>query len=451
MKYKILFWVSICFCFVYSTKAQKEIIMEFNNFDDFAASAELTVWKNGEEFILLKDTVINNRIIFNVPDSVNPGMFNVKFYGNLPLNEIRIIYDGKNQTVILYAISDMFKISVKGGGETEKYYTAKNLSDSLLQRIINFQHLLNNYNREEEFAKTILNCINKEIKMIDNIYREQNEIHKGSMFLSYFNAERNFIPDIGDLKDNIVAKAIEHYFDFFDPLDTLLWNSYLIVSKTENFLTLALKNTEGTREENIKKAVDNYMNRIISSDRAVNTIANIMRKWLNKYGFETIMEYIDIQYLSAQCDAGQDFNLQDRLEAYKRLAPGKTAPEITWMGFDKNIYMLSKLQANKKIIIFWATWCPNCEELLPKIYKYLSDKPDIKVVAIALDESKKPWEDIIKSFSGWYHLRAVEKWQDETVKTYAVSATPVIYIIDSSNKIQKKVSNWDDFILEINK
>ena len=44
-----------------------------------------------------------------------------------------------------------------------------------------------------------------------------------------------------------------------------------------------------------------------------------------------------------------------------------------------------------------------------------------------------------------------EKWQNDIVKLYGVVATPSIFIINSDNKIQKKVNNINDFINEIEK
>jgi len=245
---------------------------------------------------------------------------------------------------------------------------------------------------------------------------------------------------------------LQHFFDYFNPLDPLFMRSPVIDSKIEDYLSIAASNGDDIkREENIKRAIDNYMLKIISSDYVIKITANFMRKWLNKYGFESIVEYIDIQYLSAQCDAGEDFNLQERLQEYKRLAPGNIAPDITWLGADNNIYTLSNLKANKKVVIFWGTWCPNCEELLPKIYNYLQNKNNIKVIAIGLDEDEKQWEITIQKFVGWQHLRAPEKWQNDIVKLYGVVATPSIFIINSDNKIQKKVNNINDFINEIEK
>ncbi len=431
--------------------AQKQIVVEFNNFNDFAASANLFAYKNGNEFSLISDTIINKKISFNIVDSIEPGMFTLKFNGNLPLNDIRIVYDGKNQIVKINAKPELNSIVVKGGGETEKYYAARNITDSITQRIVNLRRLIVSYNPDDDFAVEINAFIEKEIKTLANTYDDINTKYKGSLFLTYFNAGRSYVPAMWQSEDVVRADALKHFFDFFNPTDVLLMRSPVLIAKIEDFLNLSSSSTNKSREENLKNAVDIYMQKISQSDEAVNVSANIMRKWLNKYGFEAIMEYIDIQYLANQCDAGFDFNLQERLEAYRRLAPGKDAPEIAWLGSDNSIFMLSQLNAKKKIVVFWASWCPHCKVMLPQIYDYLKNKIEIKVIAVALDKEELPWADLMKMFQGWHHLRAVEEWNNETVKLYAVSATPAIFIITENNKIQKKVSNMEDFITEIEK
>ena len=63
---------------------------------------------------------------------------------------------------------------------------------------------------------------------------------------------------------------------------------------------------------------------------------------------------------------------------------------------------------------------------------------NIKVVAIALDDNTKVWQQAISNYPGWIHLQAKNMWDDELVKLFAVYATPTVYVLDEGFMIVGK-------------
>lgn len=71
---------------------------------------------------------------------------------------------------------------------------------------------------------------------------------------------------------------------------------------------------------------------------------------------------------------------------------GQTPPEVTVEDLNGDTVSLARWVGKKPVIVeFWATWCPICEELLPRMeaaQKKYGDKAEFVVVAVAVNQSK---------------------------------------------------------------
>lgn len=70
---------------------------------------------------------------------------------------------------------------------------------------------------------------------------------------------------------------------------------------------------------------------------------------------------------------------------------GQTPPAVTIQDLDGNAVDLGRWVGKKPVIVeFWATWCPICAELLPRMeaaHKTYGDRVEFLVVAVAVNES----------------------------------------------------------------
>ena len=71
---------------------------------------------------------------------------------------------------------------------------------------------------------------------------------------------------------------------------------------------------------------------------------------------------------------------------------GQTPPAVTIQDLDGNPVDLGRWVGKRPVIVeFWATWCPICEALLPRMeaaqHKY-GDRAEFVVVAVAVNQSK---------------------------------------------------------------
>lgn len=103
------------------------------------------------------------------------------------------------------------------------------------------------------------------------------------------------------------------------------------------------------------------------------------------------------------------------------------------------------------ILHFWATWCPYCKKLQPKLVELQQKYKDknVKIVAISFNEDDGAMpQDEIKS-RGYDFITAVDG--DNVAAKYGVRGTPTTFFINKNNQVVFKStsSNIEDPRLEL--
>ena len=141
------------------------------------------------------------------------------------------------------------------------------------------------------------------------------------------------------------------------------------------------------------------------------------------------------EYLAAQLVNLNGCNLNDKLvnklELYRKLKPGKTAPEILFSDNTK----LSDIKSIK-LLVFGASWCPKCKEDIIKLYNNYSawKQKRVEVVYLSIDTNKTDFENIYKNVP-WKTDCQFKGWDTKAVKEYHVFATPTYFLLDKDLKI----------------
>lgn len=138
------------------------------------------------------------------------------------------------------------------------------------------------------------------------------------------------------------------------------------------------------------------------------------------------------------------------MQVYLNSMVGMMAPNIIF----KNNGSLYDIQAERTLIIFWASWCPYCMEEITKVNAWAKEQLNIKVVAISLDDNNTEYEKAINELPNLIHHTDLKKWNGQAVKDYHVYATPTIFLLDNKREILLKpfsleqLNEWLDLNLE---
>jgi len=210
-------------------------------------------------------------------------------------------------------------------------------------------------------------------------------------------------------------------------------------------------------------SIDCLLANLSGNKKKFNEITKYLFHLLEKRSLYSASEHLAIKVLTQNsCTLNDD--LAKQLESYRAMKVGNTAPDIIFSGdifrSDSMINepkQLSDIQADYKIVIFGASWCPKCGEelgqLLPLYQKWKSK--GVEVVFVSLDTDKA----MFKNFSSVFPFISMcnyKKWDTQAAKDYFVFATPTLFFLDSNQNIilrpnsVMQVDAWIDYYIKEN-
>ena len=128
----------------------------------------------------------------------------------------------------------------------------------------------------------------------------------------------------------------------------------------------------------------------------------------------------------------------------KKLAVGQPAPDFEITDLNGSTVKLSSVNAEKTVLVFWASWCPHCEDILP-VFKEYYDKENtskLEIIGISIDESEADWKAAVeRNGFNWVNIAELKGWDGPIVDDYGVVATPVFFVLDKDKNIIAKPGN----------
>jgi peroxiredoxin len=208
-------------------------------------------------------------------------------------------------------------------------------------------------------------------------------------------------------------------------------------------------------------SIDKMIEGLLADEKKLNEISEYLFKLLEKRSLFQASEHLSLKLLNeTSCTINTDFAAQ--LESYRAMKKGNKAPDfefkndISAPGYEatKLPKKLSDLKSKYSVVVFGASWCPQCPEELLQISRLYEKwkKYGVEVVFVSLDEDVK----IFESFAGLFPFISIcdyEKWESPVVKSYHVFATPTMYLLDSNREILlrphsvRQMDSWVDWYL----
>src|ERR1035437_876538 len=105
--------------------------------------------------------------------------------------------------------------------------------------------------------------------------------------------------------------------------------------------------------------------------------------------------------------------------------------------FRKNGF-IKAMDYDKTLILFYASWCPHCQRLIPKLIKLYNDQKEkkLEVYAVSIDTNKTDWIDFInRNDLKWINVRAINEEYSKIVREYHLYSTPTMIVIDKNKKV----------------
>jgi thiol-disulfide isomerase/thioredoxin len=416
------------------------IIPFFLSANNFILKGKVHAWNNqhiylfssyGDKFTLI-DSVMTSpfgQFSFELKNNLPKGLYRLRFTGK---KYIEVILNHENIDLSTH-ISDPFKhLTFNESNENKIYlnYLQKRNYDQY--RIELLHSVLSRYPLDDPFYSVILqkftniqNSLELYINHITN-----TEVNTYAAKLIELDRRPKLDPMLSQEKQKQFAR--EHFFDNKRFNDTSLLYSNAITNNLLSYLSLFQNNKmkKDEIEEVFTKAVDNILSAMRPNKIIYEFVTDYLIGGFEQYGFSKVITHIASQI--EEEESCENDNLRHRLKALKKMAPGNKAPEIN-IGNTK----LYSIEKKKTLVIFYASWCPLCKEILPTIHDiYLERKQDMEVLAISIDTSGTEYNNYLKEFNySWISECDFKGWETQSVLDYGVYVTPNLFLLDKKKKI----------------
>lgn len=122
------------------------------------------------------------------------------------------------------------------------------------------------------------------------------------------------------------------------------------------------------------------------------------------------------------------------------LKPGTVAPDFTLKDLDGMPVKLSELRGRRVVLVFWASWCPDCRAEVPDMKAmYAEADPDkVTFVSVSYDRDFAT----LKKFAADNALPDIQlfdpagKKESKVGADYHVKWIPSLYLIDAKGRIE---------------
>jgi peroxiredoxin len=436
----ILFLLSFL---VFKTTAQNSITGNFSSI--IGQTIRLMGYQGAEVYIIDSSQVdLQGNFELCYPD-VSLGMGYLLTSENKPY---MLVLEKGNVQLTGRTPADASTIMIETGDQNKLFVQYALAHGKREQALSTWRYLKNLYESDTLFKNQIdsKSSISSEIEKLIKADSDFLKSLPPNSFINWYLPVRKLISDIQAVANTrqMEIPATIKAFRNIDYAHPQLYTSGLFSEVLESQFWL-IQNSDLDQLVKIKEmntSVEFILASVNKNEKLYNDLTNYLFQYFEKNSLFPASEYIALKALS-QREIILNKSLATKLEIYRKMKIGNTAPEIKFKGvvyrnweFVKKIKRLSDIKSKYKLVIFGGSWCPRCkEETMQLIMRYNKWKAkEVEVVMVSLDTDKKAFEDFASDFP--YTLVCdYKKWETQAAKDFYVSSSPTIFLLDSNNKI----------------
>ena len=428
---------------VLQTTAQNAIV---GNFSSIKGQTIRLMGYQGPEVYIIDSSMVNTEGNFELNYSdANLGMGYLLTSENKPY--MVVLEKGKVQ-LTGQTPADARTIFINNGEQNKLFVQYALAHGKREQALSAWVYLKNLYELDTLFKNHLDSKLSISSEII-NLNNSDNDFFKSLPYTSFMNwylPTRKVISDIRavvNTRPQEIPSTIKAFrnIDYAHPQ---LYTSGLFSDLLESQFWL-IQNSgldQAAKSKEMNTSVDCILASVSKNEKLYNEFTKYLFQYFEKNSLFDASAYIALKALNKK-EVILNNSLAFKLESYRKMNVGNTAPEIEFKGevyvykeLVNNIHRLSDIKAKYKLVVFGGSWCPQCKaETMQLIMRYNKWKAkEVEVVMVSLDTDKKAFEEFVSDFP--YTLVCdYKKWDTQAAKDYYVSSSPTIFLLDSNNTI----------------
>jgi peroxiredoxin len=125
--------------------------------------------------------------------------------------------------------------------------------------------------------------------------------------------------------------------------------------------------------------------------------------------------------------------------ATEMLAPGTLVPDFTLNDIEGKAVSISDFRGRKVVLLFWASWCPDCRAEVPQIkaMQATADPSKVAFVSVSFDRTFDAFKTyVVENYLGGVQLFESAGKKESTISAaYHIKWIPSLYLLDTDGKV----------------
>jgi peroxiredoxin len=380
----------------------------------------------------------------------HPGFYLVSFENH---KRIDFIYDNEDIEITTDADNILDSLKILKSESNRIYYEFVKLNKEYKIRTEMLQLVLANYPQHDNYYQTTkekLAQVQEEYLYFVNV---NSQSIPNSYVARYVKSAQLPVVDAEILSDEQLLYLKTHSLDNVNFYDDGLIYSDAFTNKTIEYLTY-YRNPQlplELLEKEFMSAVDTILSKAKVNEIVYTHIVEYLLDGFKKFGFDNVINYIIDNYVIKDdlcLDQKLTSALDRRIQQSKNFKLGNTVPNIVLPDSSGSEIELNKIQTSQILIIFYASWCPHCQTLLPQIYNLYKNQKEkkVEVFAISIDTTRTDWLNFIRNNNlNWLNVSDLNGWDGESASEYYLYATPTMFLINKEKKILLSSPSLNEF------
>lgn len=356
---------------------------------------------------------------------------------------LMVLLHNEDFSIIWEDFKDINTLQFINSYQNEDFSKGTFLNIESQNKIVGLNYLISLYKDEPNKKKWLENELLVQGQVYNVFLESIPEFNYSRQYLQL----RKYLSDLQiEKKDNIyLTENFAKLKEFYSKLnlgDNYIWHSGLLnelIKSYYSFLIGNYKNNTLELENEINKANNVWLNSKKTPSLRLQVIAEFCFKELERLNLSKNSEHIALSMLNNEnCKLTLDrINL---FEQYRKLAVGKTAPNILNLSYNKQQIDLKKIPNKYKLVVFGSSECSNCNNEYPSLvgkYKKIKEKHDLEIIYISIDSNLELYNIFFKEAPFITYCDG-KVWGSPAVKDYYVIATPTYILLNKELKIIKK-------------